>query len=110
LSNDSRVLFTCNGGVTSLVRKSARNAHPSRIDLQLPNLGAEHRPGEGRVDADDVSALEDVLPGAVHLRERDERAPQILATMRAQLEQREIVVQRFCASVSRASSCCASAR
>ncbi|MEP6654010.1 MAG: hypothetical protein ABJA82_11655 [Myxococcales bacterium] len=39
--------------------------------------------------------LEHVLPGAVHLGERDEGAAEIVAATRTQLEERQIVVQRL---------------
>ena len=43
----------------------------------------------------EIASIEDVLPCAVHLRERNERAAEIVSPARAQLEEREIVVERL---------------
>jgi hypothetical protein len=62
-------------------------------DLELRDLRAEGRPGEGRVHVDDVSAravgdrLEQIATGAVDLGERDEGAAQILTTAQAEVQE-----------------------
>jgi hypothetical protein len=57
----------------------------SQLDLELRDLRAESRPGERRIDGDNVSArsvadrLEEIASRAVDLRERDERATEIVS-------------------------------
>src|SRR5205814_5437084 len=62
-------------------------------DPELLDLRAERRPGEGRVDADDVPAravadgLEEVAASAVDLGEGHEGAPEVVPTAGPELEE-----------------------
>jgi hypothetical protein len=70
----------------------------SQLDLELRDLRAERGPRERRVDGDDVTArsvadrLEEIAARAVDLRERDERATEIVSASLAKSERLEIVV------------------
>ena len=71
----------------------------SELDLQLCDLRAERRPGEGCVHGDDVSPrpvvhrFEEIAACAVDLSERDERATKVMAASLAQPERSEIIMQ-----------------
>jgi hypothetical protein len=64
---------------------AVENESFAEADLQLGHLPAERRPGQRREDVHDVAArpvrdrFKDVPSRAVHLRERDERATEIVS-------------------------------
>jgi hypothetical protein len=80
----------------------------AQLDPELLHFLAERRPGRRVVDADDVAAwavrdgLEQVAAGAVCERERDEGAPEIVATSASELEQIEVGMQLLGCFVLRA--------
>jgi hypothetical protein len=71
------------------------------VDFQIGDLGAESRPREGRVDADDVAArpvgdgFEEIAPGTVDLGEGDEGASQVVPARGAKLQGVEVEAQRL---------------
>jgi hypothetical protein len=68
----------------------------AHVDLELCDLGAQRRPGEGRVHVDDVAArpvrdrLQEIAARAVDLSERHERSAKVVATAATQLQGVEI--------------------
>jgi hypothetical protein len=73
----------------------------AQLDFQLRDLGAERRPGERGVHADDVAAgamrdgLQQIAPSAVHERQADEGAPEVVAASLAKLQRVQVEPERF---------------